>query len=91
MLVLHALLAALLLAAAAYAQWRIGAQTAGRGRVWLTRSVIAGVGLAMGFVASRYVESGPMALFAFLQAFGIVHVPPAIILLVKRMRRERPS
>ncbi|HLS87036.1 MAG TPA: hypothetical protein VK043_12140 [Burkholderiales bacterium] len=90
-LLLHALLAALLLVVAAYAQWRIGSQTAGRGRIWLTRSVFAAVGVAMGFVASRYVESGPMALLAFLQAFGIVHVPPAIIHFFKRVRRERPS
>jgi hypothetical protein len=85
------ILAALLLAAAAYAQLGIGALTAGRSKVVLTRSVFAAVGIAMGYVASRYAGEGAAAWLAFVQGFGIVHVPAAIILVLKRARRERPS
>ena len=85
------ILATLLLAVAGYAQWRIGFHTVAS-RVALTRGVLALVGIVFAFVTTAASGAkGPMALFAFLAGFGIVHVPAAIILFFKHARHEGRS
>jgi hypothetical protein len=87
----HALLAALLLTAAGYAQYRIAFHTAGRSRVLLLRTVLAVVGVLLGAVSAALVRDPAFAVVAFLQGFGAVHVPAAFILFFKRARHEGRS
>lgn len=50
------------------------------------------IGVAFGFAAVAYY-AGPRypAALVFLSAFGLVHLPAAAILLLKRERGESPS
>jgi hypothetical protein len=80
-------IAALLMACAAYAQVRIPRFTAGLSRIVLTRTVLIVVGIGFGYVAaSPYANDRLMAVLAFLIGFGAVHFPAAFILFVKRER-----
>lgn len=83
---LLALLAALLVGAALYAQRQLATFTRGAGSVLLTRAVLALVGLGFGFVSMRYAQTDVDAALAFVAGFGLVHVPAAIILRLKRAR-----
>lgn len=84
--------ATVLLALAGYAQTRIPALTAGRSKALLTRLVLALVGAALGYVAvASYPVQGTDAVLTFLAGFGVVHVPAAIILFLKRRRGENKS
>ncbi len=81
-----------LLAAAGYAQWRIPRFEATRSGVILARGVLILVGVAFGFVSAVYYASPVFpAPLVFLSAFGLVHLPAAIILVLKRKRGESPS
>jgi len=83
--------AVLLMAAAGYAQYLIGVHTVAR-RVGLTRGVLALVGAAFGYtVTANSGATGATALLAFLAGFGVVHLPPAIILFFKHARHEGKS
>jgi len=86
MIVVSFLIAAGLLALAAYAQHRIGAHTASRGAAQLTRAVLALVGIALGALGARYAQDTAGAVLAFVAGFGLVHFPAAVILFVKRAR-----
>jgi hypothetical protein len=88
---LLALTAAILLTAAGYAQYRIPFHTATRGRALLTSAVLALVGLAFGYVSMAYAHTPAQALLAFLAGFGLVHLPAAVILFLKRARGEGRS
>jgi hypothetical protein len=90
MFALNLLLAAVLLALAAYAQHRIAFFTAGSGKTALTRAVLAVVGLLAGWVGAAYAPPG-LGWIAFIQGFGVVHLPAALILFLKRARHESPS
>jgi hypothetical protein len=80
-------LAALMLAAAAYAQMQIPRFTAGSGKIALTRAVLAVLGIAVGGLSvAIYAHEGIFAVLAFAAGFGVVHVPAAFILLIKRSR-----
>jgi hypothetical protein len=81
-----------LLVAAGYAQWRIPCFEATRSGAMLTRGVLILIGVAFGFAAVAYY-AGPRypAALVFLSAFGLVHLPAAAILLLKRERGESPS
>jgi hypothetical protein len=83
-----AVIAIMLVAVAAYAQYTIPSYTAGTTRVLLTRVVLLAVGVAVGFVAAQnYGDvSGPLAVTMFLAGFGLVHLPAAMILFIKRQR-----
>lgn len=81
--------AIVLCAVAAFAQWRISEFTATRTRVWITRAFLFALGVAVGFVTMRNVQPGSIAWF--LTGFGLVHVPPAIVLFLKGLRGEQPS
>ena len=90
--ILSALLAALLLALAAYAQLRIPDFTAGRGRSVAARAALAFTGLAFGYVATlRFGNADVPPLVVFLAGFGLVHVPAAMILFIKRRRGSGKS
>jgi hypothetical protein len=91
MLLLNAMVAATLACVAAYAQYRIPFYTAGRGRIALTRGVLATVGLLLGYVAAAQATHWPAAMMLFMQGFGIAHVPAALILFFKRARHEGRS
>ncbi|MCW5622313.1 MAG: hypothetical protein KIS79_14495 [Burkholderiales bacterium] len=84
-------LAAALLAVALYAQYRIPFHTVGKRKVILTRTVLAVVGVLLGIVAATLAPDRQTAMVAFLQSFGVVHVPAAFILFLKRARREGRS
>ena len=91
MVVLHMLAALGLLAAAAYAQHRIGAHTAHPRNALLTRGVLALVGIALGYVFASYAPGGPLAVLAFAEGIGLAHFPAAMILFMKRARGEARS
>jgi hypothetical protein len=76
------------LAVAAYAQYRIPFHTQGSGRRVFARLLLIAVGTGFGWVTSTvYTESqGIERLFAFLTGFGVVHIPAAAILFIKRQR-----
>jgi len=85
-------LAALLLCGvAAFAQWRIANFTATPGRRWLTRAVLLTLGVAVGLVCMRDLPSDGSPIVPFLLGFGVVHVPAALVLLLKQLRGEQPS
>jgi hypothetical protein len=86
-LFLLVLAASLMLLAAGYTQANLPRYTAGRGKVLLTRVVLIVVGIAFGLVtASTYPGGDALALLVFLIAFGTVHAPAAVILLIKGQR-----
>ena len=85
------LMAVILLPLTAYAQMSIPAHTVGS-RVLLARAILAGVGIAFGFVsAASYRDDTALAVLAFLVGFGMVHFPAALILFFKRYRGEGKS
>jgi hypothetical protein len=86
-----AITAAVLLPFAAYAQYSIPAHTAAS-RVLGTRAMLAGIGIALGFVTTlAYPEDPVLAVLGFLAAFGMVHFPAALILFFKHYRGEGKS
>jgi hypothetical protein len=75
---------------AGFAQWRVGAFTATPTRAWVTRAFLAALGAAVGVVMMRYAQPGDAVAWLVI-GFGLVHVPPAIVLLLKGLRGEQPS
>lgn len=58
----------------------------------LARGVLVLVGVAFGLVSATYFTGpGLPAPLVFLSAFGLAHVPAALILVLKRQRHEQPS
>jgi uncharacterized membrane protein len=78
------LAALLLLAAAAYAQSRISRFTRSRANATLMRAVLAIIGIALGYIATRFAETPLLAALSFAIGFGLPHVPAAFILFIKR-------
>ncbi len=81
------------LAAAIYTQIRLRSLTASRNQAWVGRMVLAGVGLGFGWTTLARIGdamSPTMQTLIFLSAFGLVHVPAAIILLLKIWQRSNP-
>jgi hypothetical protein len=85
---LHVLLAVALLGVAVYAQYPIPFHTAGRGSVVLTRTALLLTGVLAGAVAAILAPDRSAAIVAFVQGFGVVHVPAAVILMLKRARQD---
>ena len=84
--------AAFALMAAGYAQHQISRYTKGELRTLLIRSVLITTGIAFGlFMARFYFDKTITALLAFLVGFGLVHVPAALILFIKRKRGEKKT
>ena len=81
-----------LLAVAAFAQWTIPQFTRGTRNAWALRLLLIVLGLAVGYTLVRVNgATADSVLPLFLLGFGLVHVPPAIVLLLKRWRKESPS
>lgn len=82
------LMMVLLLAVAAYAHLRLAYHTATPGQAWVARTVLLLVGVGLGWTATLWIPDASPAvkIVAFLSAFGIVHVPAAVILFIKRRR-----
>lgn len=80
---------AIVLTAAGYAQHQVSRYTKGAGRILLIRSILIITGIAFGAVMAKFyfAETVP-ALLVFLGGFGLVHVPAAVILFIKRERGE---
>ena len=89
MLMLEATIA---LCAALFAQWRIAYFTRGAGRRWTARAILAVLGIAIGYTLVRDSGGTPWHDIAlFVLGFSLVHIPAAIVLLLKGWRREKPS
>ena len=86
-----AMLAALFLAAARYAQMRLVDFTATPGKLWLVRSVLIATGIGCGYVGAAMYREPLAQVLAFLIGFGVVHLPASAILLMKGLRGEGPS
>lgn len=81
------LLALVTLFAALYTHLRLPYHTAKRRNIWISRLLLLVLGVLFGWVTmSQYPVSGSTAMLVFLSAFGIVHVPAAFILFIKRLR-----
>lgn len=87
-LLLLVLAACLMLVAAGYTQANLPRYTAGSGKVLLTRVLLIVVGIAFGVatVATYPAAGDGLAPLLFLIAFGTVHAPAAVILLIKGQR-----
>jgi hypothetical protein len=91
--VVPVLVATATLLAAGYAHLELPTYAAGRRNVLITRGALIAVGIAFGWVSAATVQGGGPGrmLLAFLTAFGAAHTPAALILFIKRQRREGKS
>lgn len=82
------LLTAVTLAAAAYTHHRIPYHTSTQKRRWISHSILIIVGVAFGWTnTQQYPVTGLLAMLVFLGSFGVVHVPAAAILFIKRQQK----
>ena len=87
------LIAVLSVAAAVYTQYRLPFLTATRNQAGWARAILMIAGIAFGLVAVKQIgnhESSGMQMLIFLAAWGLVHVPAAIILFLKQQQRNNP-
>jgi hypothetical protein len=82
--------AALLLAVAAYAQWALPQFTRSNANAWATRLLLVFLGIGVGYWFVR-MNPGLDAAAVFLMGFALVHVPAALVLLLKSWRHEGRS
>jgi hypothetical protein len=87
-MVLMVIFALIGLTAAGYAHLQLGRYIATRTGVLVTRVVLLVLGCAFGYVTADTYPDPSLQLLAFLAGFGAVHIPPAIILLIKRARNS---
>lgn len=90
-ILLMTMLALLVLTAAGYVQQKLPHFTKSGGRVMAVRALLMLVGVAFGLLAARDFEPRAVQFLAFLIGFGTVHVPAAVILLIKSRRGEGKS
>lgn len=87
--VLTLLLLVVTLGAAGYAHWQLSRQVPSPRR-WVGHGLLVLVAVAFGWVVSGVYmgaeEGGGLA--AFLTAFGVAHMPPAIVLFLKQKQNE---
>lgn len=89
------IMAVITLSTAVYAQLRLPQLAASRPQASIARAVLVLVGLGFGWAMSA--KAGPdagvaMQTVVFVAAFGLVHTPAAIILLLKTWQRgDRPG
>lgn len=77
--------------AAIYAQYRLPFLTATRRQAGWARAILMMTGLTFGWVALDRIgshENSLMQVLIFLAAWGLVHVPAAIILFLKQQQRK---
>lgn len=81
--------AVLLMIVPLYAQWQIPRYTLGPGKVWATRLLLSGLGVAVGYaIVDGGAHSADDVIALFLIGFAIVHGPAAIVLFIKGLREE---
>ena len=88
------ILALITLSAAIYAQFQLTRLAASRTQAWLARAVLIAVGIGFGSMAvgTTVPSASPaMEIVIFVAAFGLVHTPAAIVLLLKIWQRVPPS
>lgn len=72
-------------------QWLLPALARYPQSVWFLRLLLIGVGLALGLVYASYypeVEAGQRYLL-IVSAIGLVHIPAAAVLLIKRASHRK--
>ena len=88
----NVLLATIAALAAVYVQLRIPRFTAARQSIIAARLILATVGAAFGYVAAITAASEALSpVLAFVMGFGAVHIPAALILLIKAVRGSGKS
>jgi len=83
-------LAVLGLGAAFYAHLRLGDFVRGKWQTVALRFFLAVLGAGVGILAARIIAQSTPVL-AFLAGFGLVHLPPALVLMLKGVRGEGRS
>ena len=87
------LAAACMLLLSIYAHWSLSRGIEGEGRVLLTHVLLATAGTALGLFAVTFAYFADIrdtsALALFLIAFGQVHAPAAVFLLLKSQRANQ--
>lgn len=84
------ILTLLTLGAMAYAQYRLPYHVKHKLSGWFARLLLITVGAAFGYVLAFYyypVNNTLQTLLIFLSGFGLVHVPTACILFLKRQQK----
>lgn len=87
-------MATVTVAAAIYVQYRLPYLTATRTQAGWARAILMVTGLAFGWVVFKRIgshEDNWMQVLIFLAAWGLVHVPAAIILFLKQQQRNSPN
>jgi hypothetical protein len=79
------------LIAAGYVHLRLADFTATLRKRTTTSIVLIVVGIAIGLLGGRMFRDPALAMLAFVFGFGVVHLPAACILLLKRLRGEGRS
>lgn len=73
-----------------YTHLRLGDYIRGDWQTLALRLFLAIIGIGVGLIAV-YTIAEPAPVLPFLIGFGLVHLPPALVLILKRMRGESPS
>ena len=78
------------LSATAYAHLRLSRDTASRGVLWRTRTILILLALAFGSAMTWFYAdtAPPVRILIFLSAAGLTHVPAAGILLLKHWQQS---
>ncbi|MEQ9133297.1 MAG: hypothetical protein RJQ08_07800 [Salinisphaeraceae bacterium] len=71
--------------ATGYAHWGLPATVRSTGQVVVARSLLAFTGLGTGLIAMNSLTDRP-AWLAFAVGFGVIHIPAAAIIYLKRQR-----
>lgn len=83
------LMTAITLAAATYTHYRIPYHMSSARDRWFLHLLLAFIGIAFAWVMSRqYPISGLLEVLVFLCSFGVVHIPAAGILFIKRQQKK---
>ncbi|SFR53381.1 hypothetical protein SAMN05216203_1208 [Marinobacter daqiaonensis] len=90
-MVLALILVVAALGAAVYAHLQLARQVPAPQRRWSGHVVLLAVAIAFGWVVSTVYMSAEegAAVTVFLTAFGVTHMPPAIVLWLKRHQRRQ--
>jgi hypothetical protein len=77
------------LAAAVYTHYRAPYHTRNNGTRWFVHLLLIIVGIGFGWVNSQPNQlSGLWELLIFLSSLGVIHVPAAAILFIKRQQKK---
>lgn len=83
------MMAVLTLSAAVYVHYRVRFHTANSKNRWFVHGLLMIIGIGFGWVnGQQYPVTGLMWALVFLSSFGVVHVPAAAILFIKRQQKN---